>query len=151
MIDVDKALSLELAPLTFEVERGRLRAFARSIGETDPVYLDVRAAQAAGHPDLVVPPTFFFSMSMESDAPFAYLESLGVDMRFVLHGEQSFEYQRLAYAGDALVLHDRIIDVQVKRGGAMELVVKQTRVHRGEVLVATATGVIVVQHRQAAA
>jgi acyl dehydratase len=150
MIDRDAALALELAPLSIEIERGRLRAFARSIGETDPVYIDPEAAHAAGHRDLLVPPTFFFSMTLESNAPFGYLDSLGVDMRFVLHGEQSFEYFRLAYAGDLLVLQDRITDVQVKRGGALELVVKETDVRRGDVVVATASSVVVVKHPEVA-
>lgn len=151
MIDRAQALALEIAPLRFEVERGRLRAFARSIGETDPIYLDVGAARAAGHRDLPVPPTFFFSMSLEAERPFGYLEALGVDMRFVLHGEQSFDYRQLAYAGDELVLQDRIADVYDKRGGAMEFVVKDTEVHRGDELVATARSVVVVRRPEVAA
>ncbi len=149
MIDRESALALELAPLPFEVERGRLRAFARSIGETNPVYRDVDAARAAGHRDLPVPPTFFFSMSMETDRPFGYLEALGVDLRFVLHGEQSFDYHAMAYAGDELVLQDRITDVYDKRGGAMEFVVKETEVHRAEELLATARSVVVLRHPEA--
>lgn len=146
MIDAAKARSLDLEPLTFEVERGRLRAFARSIGETDPVYTDVEAARAAGHPDLLVPPTFFFSMSLERDAPFGYLAVLGVDLRHVLHGEQTFAYHRLAHARDVLLLQDRIVDVHDKRGGAMQLVVKETEVRRDAELVAIATSVLVVRH-----
>ena len=94
MIDTGLAKVAGLSPLAFDVERGRLRAFARSIGETDPIYHDVDAARAAGHRDLLVPPTFFFSMTLETDEPFGYLKTLGVDLRFVLHGEQSFDYQR---------------------------------------------------------
>lgn len=150
MIDVQEAKSLEFAPVTFEVERGPLRAFARSIGETDPIYRHVDAARAAGHPDLPVPPTFFVTMSMENDNPFGYLEALGVDLRFVLHGEQSFDYRRMAHAGDVLVLRDRITDVYDKRVGTMEFVVKETEVRRADVLVATAKSVIVVRHPEQA-
>lgn len=35
-----------------EAERGRLRFFAQACGQTDPVYSDLRAAEAAGHRDL---------------------------------------------------------------------------------------------------
>ena len=35
-------------PFTTPVERGRLKFFAKAIGETDPVYVDEAAAQAAG-------------------------------------------------------------------------------------------------------
>jgi hypothetical protein len=35
--------------------------------------VDVAAARAAGHRDLPVPPTFFFSLTLEGDSPFGYL------------------------------------------------------------------------------
>ena len=48
-----------------EVEKGKLRFFAKAIGETDPVYTDPAAARDAGHRDLPVPPTFLFCLEME--------------------------------------------------------------------------------------
>ena len=53
------------------VTRSRLRAFARATGQTDPVYTDVGAARRAGHRDLPVPPTFYFSIDLEAPDPFA--------------------------------------------------------------------------------
>ncbi len=91
--------------------------FARAIGEDNPVYTDDNAARAAGHRDLPVPSTFFFSLALETADPFAYLRVLGVDLRYVLHGEQQFTYHQMAYAGDALVLQDRITDVYDRRNG----------------------------------
>ena len=38
---------------TVEVEKGRLRFFAKAIGETNPVYFDEISAQAAGYPSLL--------------------------------------------------------------------------------------------------
>jgi acyl dehydratase len=144
-IDAEKARALEFPSFAVEVERGRLRFFAEAIGETDPVYTDVEAARRAGHPDLPVPPTFFFSLGLEAPDPFGYLDALGVDLRHVLHGEQRFEYERMAYAGDTLLLSERIVDVTAKRGGAMELLVKETDIRRGDEHVARARSVIVVR------
>ena len=116
------------------VEKGRLRFFAKAIGQTDPVYTDEAAAQAAGHPGLPVPPTFFFCLEMESPDPAAIRNLLGLDYRRVLHGEQGFTYHRMAYAGDVLTFEQRIEDIYDKKGGALEFVVRQTRVsnQRGE-------------------
>ncbi|MGW5239210.1 MaoC family dehydratase N-terminal domain-containing protein [Monashia sp. NPDC004114] len=149
-IDPGAALALEFDPLVVEVERGRLRFFAKAIGETDPVHLDVAVARAAGHPDLPVPPTFFFSLGLEAPDPFGYLDHLGVDLRYVLHGEQSFTYHRPAYAGDVLTLTDAIVDVYVKRGGALEFVVKQTNITRAGEAVAEMRSVIVVRNPEVA-
>jgi acyl dehydratase len=129
-IDLDQALSLTFEPLTFAVERGRLRAFAAAISETDPVYRDVEAAKRAGHPDLPVPPTFFFSMELEAPDSFGYLNRLGVDLRRLLHAEQAFTYHQMAYAGDTLLLRSRITDVFSKKGGTLNFLIKTTEISR---------------------
>ena len=116
------------------VEKGRLRFFAKAIGETDPVYTDEAAAQAAGHPGLPVPPTFLFCLEMESPDPAAIRNLLGLDYRRLLHGEQGFSYHRMAYAGDVLSFEQRIEDIYDKKGGALDFVLRKTRVtnQRGE-------------------
>lgn len=56
-VALDKAvIGTTLPATTLTVERARLRFFAKAIGETDPVYTDVDAAKAAGHPDIPAPP-----------------------------------------------------------------------------------------------
>ncbi|WP_369214024.1 MaoC family dehydratase N-terminal domain-containing protein [Streptomyces flavofungini] len=113
---------------TLLISRSRLRLFAKATGQTDPVYSDLDAAKAAGHPDLPVPPTFFTAVRLESPDPFAWLSELGVDMRAVLHGEQEFMYHRLAHAGDTLTATERITDIYDKRGGALEFLVSTTSI-----------------------
>ena len=117
-----------LPPFRVEVETGRLRFFAKATGQADPVYTDEAAARAAGHPGLPVPPTFLFCLEMESPDPAAIRELLGMDYRTLLHGEQGFTYHAMAYAGDTLTYRQRIADIYDKKGGALEFVVRQTRV-----------------------
>ncbi|MEZ5665316.1 MAG: MaoC family dehydratase N-terminal domain-containing protein [Burkholderiaceae bacterium] len=116
------------------VEQGRLRFFAKATGQTDPVYTDEAAAHAAGHAGLPVPPTFLFCLEMESPDPAAIRNLLGLDYKRLLHGEQGFTYHRMAYAGDVLRFEQRIEDIYDKKGGALEFVVRLTRVtnQRGE-------------------
>jgi len=124
----------KLKPHTFEVEKGRLRFFAQATGQTDPIYTDEASARAAGYPGLPVPPTFFFCMDMESPHFFEFHTLLGLNMQRLLHGEQSFEYHRMAFAGDVLTFESEIGDIFDKRNGALEFAVKTTRVSnaRGE-------------------
>ncbi|MDD2690288.1 MAG: MaoC family dehydratase N-terminal domain-containing protein [Simplicispira sp.] len=110
------------------VEAGRLRFFAKATGQTDPLYSDEAAARAAGHPGLPVPPTFLFCLEMESPDPAAIRNLLGMDYRSLLHGEQGFTYHAMAYAGDTLTFEQRIEDIYDKKGGALEFVVRTTRV-----------------------
>ena len=128
MID-HRHIGHQLPAFEVEVEKGRLRFFAKATGQTDPVYTDEAAARAAGHPSLPVPPTFLFCLEMESPNPAALRELLGIDLRRVLHGEQGFTFHRMAYAGDTLTYRPRVADIYDKKGGALEFVVRQTTVH----------------------
>jgi acyl dehydratase len=117
-----------MPPFSTEVEKGRLRFFAKATGQADPVYTDEAAARAAGYPGLPVPPTFLFCLEMESPNPAAVRELLGMDYRSLLHGEQGFTYHAMAYAGDTLTFEQRIDDIYDKKNGALEFVVRKTRV-----------------------
>ncbi|WP_374667964.1 MaoC family dehydratase N-terminal domain-containing protein [Ramlibacter sp.] len=117
-----------MPPFEVDVEKGRLRFFAKATGQTDPVYSDEAAARAAGHPGLPVPPTFLFCLEMESPDPATIRNLLGLDYRRLLHGEQGFSYRRMAYAGDRLRFEQRIEDIYDKKGGALEFVLRKTRV-----------------------
>jgi len=136
-----------LPPFQVTVEPGRLRFFAKATGQADPVYTDEAAAKAAGHPGLPVPPTFLFCLEMEAPNPAAIRELLGMDYRKLLHGEQGFTYHAPAYAGDTLTFSQRIADIYDKKNGALEFVVRQTRVanQQGE-LVAELRCVTVIRH-----
>lgn len=130
-----------------EVEKGRLRFFAKATGQTDPVYTDEAAARTAGYPSLPVPPTFLFCLEMESPNPAAIRDLLGMDYRSLLHGEQGFTHHAMAFAGDTLTFEQRIDDIYDKKGGALEFVVRKTRVsnQRAE-LVAELRTVTVMRH-----
>ena len=113
-----------------EVEKGRLRLFAKAIGETDPVYTDEAAARAQGYRTLPVPPTYFFCLQMmDVPDPTAWVGEIGVNLQHILHGEQSFDYLAMAYAGDVLAFESVITDIYDKKNGALHFVVSHTTVH----------------------
>jgi acyl dehydratase len=125
-------IGTQLPATTLTVDAGRLRFFAKAIGETNPLYTDVAVAKAAGFVDLPVPPTFLFSIELENPDQFRWVADQGIDPRFVLHGEQSFTYHSIAHAGDMLTATPRIVDVYSKKGGSLEFIVKNTAVTRGD-------------------
>ncbi|WP_339631105.1 MaoC family dehydratase N-terminal domain-containing protein [uncultured Sneathiella sp.] len=112
---------------TADIEKGRLRFFAKATGETNPIYFDEDAAKAADLPTLPSPPTFLFSMDMEVPEPFGILSVLNVDLGKVLHGNQAFEYFKDVYAGDAITFRSEITDIFDKKGGALEFIDVKTR------------------------
>lgn len=129
MIDKEM-IGKRLGTRTIEVEKGRLRFFARVIGETDPIYADEAAARAQGHRSVPVPPTFLFCLEIDAFDSIGTAQLTGLDASRILHGEQQFVYHRMAYAGDVLTFDVTVADVYQKKGGALDFLVKDTRVTR---------------------
>ena len=126
MID-KKHIGMQLPVFRVTPEAGQLRFFAKAIGETDPVYFDVAAARDAGHPNLPLPPTFLFSLEFEQPSS-GWRQEIGIVPSRILHGEQQFSYHRMAYAGDTLQYESRLADIYDKKNGALEFIVRETRV-----------------------
>lgn len=146
MID-KKWIGHELGSSVLPIERGRLKFFAKAIGETDPVYTDEAAARDAGHADLPAPPTFLFAAELDSGALFALLERLDVPLGRVLHGEQRFEYLAPVVAGDTVMISSRVDNIYDKKNGALEFIEIESRaVNQHGTPVARLHSVTVVRH-----
>ena len=113
---------------SYEVSREKIRDFALAIGDHDPCYLDTEAARAAGHPDVVAPPTFLVVLGtrFEHCGPLAD-SGFGVDFSMIVHGEQRFVAHRPVYAGDRLVSKQVVTAVRSAAGN--EIVTTATFVH----------------------
>jgi acyl dehydratase len=137
----------EFPAAAFTLERGRMRFFAKTIGEDDPIYFDEAAARAAGYADLPALPTFLFSAELDSGALASLIETLQIPIPRMLHGEQSFTYHKPVCAGETVTVQSRIGDIYDKKNGALEFVVKDSFVRNaaGE-LVAEYRGVIVIRN-----
>jgi acyl dehydratase len=132
MIDT-KHIGMKLPTYKATPEAGQLRFFAKAAGEINPVYVDEAAARDAGHPGIPLPPTFLFSLEFLIPSN-AWRDELGIIPNRILHGEESFKYHRMAYAGDTLQFDTRIADIYDKKNGALSFVVRESRVtnQRGE-------------------
>ncbi len=146
MID-RKWIGHRLQPSVLTLDRSRLVFFAKAIGETEPVYLDPAAAQAAGYRDLPVPPTFLFAAELDSGANDQLLADLDIPLAKLLHGEQSFRYHQPVCAGDTVTVQSTLSDIYDKKGGKLEFAVKDSRVtNQHGTLVAELRTVLVVRH-----
>jgi acyl dehydratase len=127
----------ESEPVVHEVEKGSIRRFAEALGDPNPIYTDEAAANAAGYPALVAPPTF--PVVLTSNERFRH--SLDLGTRSILHGEQQFEYTRALLAGDRITVRSRVADVQERAGasGAMDVLVieDEGRDDKGEIVFKT--------------
>lgn len=120
---IDKSwIGRDLGDSVLPIEAGRLKFFAKAIGETNPIYLDEAAARDAGYAALPAPPTFLFAASLDSGVVFRMLEDMRVPIGKVLHGEQSFEYRAAIVAGDLITVSSKVSNIYEKKNGALEFV-----------------------------
>jgi acyl dehydratase len=103
----------------YEVSRVKIGEFADAIGDANPLYRDRAAAQAAGFPDVIAPPTFAIVVSMASSGQVIRDPGLGLNYAMVVHGEQRFEYARPIQAGDVLTATSTIASIREAGGHTM--------------------------------
>ena len=96
----------------YEVSRVKIAEFADAIGDPSALYRDPAAAQAAGHPDVIAPPTFAVVLSMASSGDALADPGLGLNYAMVVHGEQRFEHARPIRAGDVITAQTTISGIK---------------------------------------
>ena len=97
-----QAVGKTYEPTLYAVGREKIKEYARAVGETNPVHLDVQAARAAGHSDVVAPSIF----DPEIELNFAMM----------VHGGQEFEWGPLVVAGDEITTVTSVKDISERDG-----------------------------------
>lgn len=110
----------EFAPLEpYLVGREKVCEFSRAVFATNPINNDPDAARAAGHADVVAPPTFAIVVQERALAQLLADPDAGIDFTRVVHGEQRFSYTRPIVAGDLLTPQLRVSSVKSLGGHSM--------------------------------
>lgn len=86
----------------YHVGREKIREFVEATGDPNPAYLDVEAAKAFGHPDVIAPPTFAMVVTWPPSLRMFEDPELGMALHRLLHTEQRFAYERPITVGDEL-------------------------------------------------
>ncbi len=108
-------------PWTFEITTTSVRAFARGVGYTDPVYYDIDAAKKAGYKNLPVPPGYIgtpiYIPGKTDDTlsiPPGTLPEIDFGLTNFLDGGTETEYFETICAGDDLTGVNRLANLEVK-------------------------------------
>ena len=101
------------------VSAAKIAEFARATGAPSPLHTDPEAARAAGHADVVAPPTFLVSLAQDTEAQYVQDPAAGIDFSRVVHGEEAFTLHRPVVAGDRLVPTLTVESVRAAGGHAM--------------------------------
>lgn len=131
------------------VGREKVREFARAVLSDAPLHHDPEAAWAAGHADVVAPPTFPIVIQDLTLQQLLADREAAVDFSRVVHGDQRFSYSRPIVAGDLLT--GTMTVTSVKQLGGNSMITSSTEIvdERGEHVV-TAISTLVVRAEEAA-
>jgi acyl dehydratase len=97
--------------VTVEIEKGAIQAFARAIGDANPLFNDEAAARSGRNGGLVAPPTFLRSVgSVRPELPFE------VPFERLLDGGSDWEYSQPVRPGDRITSVAEITGIAERTG-----------------------------------
>jgi acyl dehydratase len=126
------------------VGREKVREFSRAVFATNPINHDPEAARAAGHADIVAPPTFAVVVQEATLAQLLAEPDAGIDFTRVVHGDQRFSFSRPIVAGDSLTATLAVTSIKTLGGHSM-VTAESTIVDAAGAHVVTAISTLVVR------
>jgi acyl dehydratase len=87
-------------------------SFVRAIGESNPIFLDPVAAQAAGYDQQLAPPTILARIQIVAVLEITADPEIGVEFDGIVHGEQNYVWTRPVEVGDELSTIPLITDIR---------------------------------------
>jgi acyl dehydratase len=116
----------------YAVGREKIKEYARAVGETNPIHLDVQAARDAGHADVVAPPMFVVVYSAPSVGPPIFDPEIELNFAMMVHGGQQFEWGPLVVAGDEITTTASVKDISERDGRGYYVFESVSTNQRGE-------------------
>lgn len=92
------------------VERGAVKNFAESIGDLHPIYFDEEVGKQSRYRNNIAPPTF------PRVFDYGVIEGLHLPNKGLIHGEQSFHYERPLMVGEKVYCFSVVKSYAEKKG-----------------------------------
>ncbi len=92
------------------VEKGAVRKFAEAIGDPHPIYVDEEAGKRSRYRGNIAPPTY------PRVFDYGRIEGFHLPNDGLIHGEQSFHYERPLKVGENIHCYKKIKDYYERNG-----------------------------------
>jgi len=97
------------------VERGAVKKFAEAIGDLHPIYFDEETGRNSRFQNNIAPPTFPRTFD------YGAIEGLKLPEKGLIHGEQTFHYERPLLVGEEIVCYSEVKKYFEKKGNFGEM------------------------------
>ncbi|MGJ9457829.1 FAS1-like dehydratase domain-containing protein [Oceanobacillus sp. CF4.6] len=147
---IDKIIGMEFETYTFKVEHGKIKEFARAIGDDNLIYQDLEFAKNNGYEGIPIPPTFLTAVDCFGGLNFEEkVNILQLNFVNVLHGQQEYAYLKDIYVDDVLTVTSKITGAELKKGstGLMDIITTENSyINQSDELAALSKEVIIHRH-----
>jgi acyl dehydratase len=116
----------------YAVGREKVREYAYAVGETNPLYFDVKAAREAGHADVVAPPMFAVVYQGRAITPALFDPEVGINFANMLHAGQEFAWGPVVVAGDEITTTITVKSIEERTGMGFYEFLGESRNQRDE-------------------
>ena len=97
------------------VERGAVKKFAEAIGDLHPIYFDEETGRNSRYKNNIAPPTFPRTFD------YGVIEGLNLPNKGLIHGEQTFHYERPLLVGEEILCYSEVKKYFEKKGNFGEM------------------------------
>jgi acyl dehydratase len=97
------------------VERGAVKKFAEAIGDLHPIYFDEEVGEKSRYKKNIAPPTFPRTFD------YGVIEGLNLPNKGLIHGEQTFHYERPLLVGEETYCYSKVKSYFEKKGNFGEM------------------------------
>jgi acyl dehydratase len=97
------------------VERGAVKKFAEAIGDLHPIYFDEETGRKSRYQNNIAPPTFPRTFD------YGEIEGLNLPNKGLIHGEQTFHYERPLVVGEEILCYSEVKKYLEKKGNFGEM------------------------------
>ncbi|MCM3116897.1 MaoC family dehydratase N-terminal domain-containing protein [Neobacillus sp. MER 74] len=97
------------------VERGAVKRFAEAIGDLYPIYFDEETGRKSKYQSNIAPPTFPMTFD------YGDIAGLNLPNEGLIHGEQTFHYERPLRVGEEIICYSRVKNYFEKKGNFGEM------------------------------
>jgi acyl dehydratase len=129
-----EAIGKRYPALSYAVGREKIREYAASVGDQQPLHHDLDAARQAGYEDLVAPRMFTVVYCRPALAAALFDPGLGIDFARLVHGSQSFRWGKMVFAGDEITTVLTVADISERAGLAFYVLHTTSENERGDLV-----------------
>lgn len=97
------------------MERGAVKKFAEAIGDLHPIYFDEETGRNSRYQNNIAPPTFPRTFD------YGVIEGLNLPNKGLIHGEQTFHYERPLVVGEEILCYSEVKKYFEKKGNFGEM------------------------------